>query len=170
MRVVNKGDGWYMPAFNEHRRLYAVMSGTSFEEMTNPNRKNPAWNPDDPTQQDDDNGFGATNYVPEYLSVWTDYSAMPDKVYVYRMDNEGTMIWAADSDPKYKAARDAFNAKFTAKGGQALYNEWAFWWSSTSVETSTNVNTWAFGNPVGNGNSQYRGSTPGAYVRAMKTF
>lgn len=154
MRCVNRGEGWYLPAFNEHRRLFTVMSGTTFEEMTDPARKNPAYDPSDPTQE---------GIVPEYLPVWTDYSAMPDKTYVLE---EGE--WKAVADPKYKAARDAFNAKFTAKGGQALYNGFMYWWSSTSADA--NQSSWAFGNPTGSGQTQYRGSSPGAYVRAMKTF
>lgn len=167
-RCLDKGEGWYMPAFNEHRRLYAVMSGTTFEDA-NANRPNPEWDPQDATQQDDEAWM--PNYVPEFLSTgWTDYSAMPDKISVWQEQWNGEMGWSLTSDPKYKAARDAFNAKFTAKGGQALYNAYIYWWSSTPVETSPSQQSWAFGSPVGTGSAQSRGTSPGGYVRAMKVF
>lgn len=112
---LNKGEGWYMPAFEEHKACYAAMSGVDYSTITG----------------------------------WSDYSGMPN--------NE-----TANGE-----ARAAFNQKFIDKGGNALYNSWDNWWSSTQ---SASGYVWSIGTPNGSGNNQTTGSATKSIARAMKMF
>ena len=116
---IGKGEGWYLPAFNELRHIYAVASGVNYDTVK---------------------------------AEWGNYNILPN-----------------GNTTECNAARSAFNAKITAKGGMALFTPYEPYWASSSDEYNLGSKAWSFQAP-GSGTTQGIGTNPGAHIRAVKIF